>query len=176
MELDAFFWSPYTPMAAHGQRIPSAEEIAALNEERERKRAHDIVTGAPNVGGFTKRPESLGTPAQVKDIAAPTAVTKARKKWEIERLLEKYDLHPIEEMIKMLKYGHAGIDLTADQRLKALDMLAGYTVPKVKSIEVSGQVDHSITVKIVRFEDIKKQAPIPIEAEVTSVKGTGTEG
>jgi hypothetical protein len=157
---------------AHNTRIYTAEEIARFNFEREQKQAHDAVTGAPNLG-FTKRPTVLGNVAQpVKELAAPTKVSSAKKKWEIERLLEKYDLHPIEELIKMIKYGHGGEQLTADQRIKTLDMLAGYTVPKVKSIEVSGQVDHSITVKIVRFADVQKQVEdakaIAIDAEVKS--------
>ena len=147
--------------------IPTVDEILQIQALRKQGVDATIKSIPPKSHSFTKLPDTQGNePKQTKELAAPTKKTPAQKKWEIERLLEKHDLHPIEEMIIMVKEA----SITADQRIKLLGMLADYTVPKVKSIEVSGGIDHSITVNIMKFEDVVKKAQPANQASIIDVE------
>jgi hypothetical protein len=142
-----------------------------LDTERTIPDAKAIAQAMRDLGGksFTKVPPIQGnalTPAParigmgIKDVvpARPTTMTAGQKKWQIEKLLEKHDLHPIEEMILMVKEGN----LTNDQRIKLLDSLASYTVPKVKSVEVQHSGEVGITVNIVKFGDVQDITRAPV--------------
>lgn len=108
---------------------------------------------------FTKQPDTQGNPPkEIARIDAPKKMTSSQRRWEIDKLLEEHNIHPIEEMILLLKANGGEVPLTNDQRIKLLDILAGYTTPKVKSIEVSGGIDHTITVNIMKFEDVVSAA------------------
>lgn len=67
--------------------------------------------------------------------------------------------------------------LDADQRIKIWTEILSYQLPKLKAMEVSGQIDNSITVMVRRFGGgdavIERAASIPVESKVTPMKSAG---
>lgn len=128
--------------------VPTAAEIRVR-----------LAARAAAGGSFTKNATVHGIlpPAP---IAAPSKKLRGQRRWEIDKLLEENDLHPIQEMITLYKIG----ELDTDQKISLLDKLASYTVPKLKSVEVEGQVDHTFTLNIVKFSGADTSVPAAVAA------------
>lgn len=99
----------------------------------------------------------------LKDKVAALDVLKSGKKLTpqeirqgIDLLFQKYDFSPVEELIK-LAMSTEKEDLSA----RICMFLVEFILPKLKSIEVSGSVDHNHTVVIRRFgkEDQQLEQP-----------------
>ncbi len=78
-------------------------------------------------------------------------------------LFEKHDFSPAEKLVEMvLETDSAGrYVLTPDQRIRVLSDLQSYVMPKLKSVEVSGEVEHKHSITIIRYGDdgkIKREA------------------
>jgi hypothetical protein len=72
-------------------------------------------------------------------------------------LFETNDFSPAEELISMAlgrecRDGRT-YELTADQRVRILSELNSYVMPKLRSVEVKGEVEHKHRVVIVRYGD-----------------------
>ena len=68
--------------------------------------------------------------------------------------------------------------LDADQRIKIWTEILSYQLPKLKAMEVSGQIDNSITVMVRRFGGgdavIERSASIPVESKVVEMKSAAS--
>jgi hypothetical protein len=124
----------------------------AIPEER-----HDPLTD----GTFTPRDVIEKTERQV-DVLRNTlqnALREIRESQEkrmlspqelragIDLLFQKHNFHPVEELITLALDG----DTPLKERVGILKELASFVIPKVRSVEVSGEVNHKHTVEIVRF-------------------------
>ena len=90
--------------------------------------------------------------AQNRAIAQRGVITAADRRQIFDNLLEKYGVEPAEELLKMLADPadpHYVNDI--EMRAKLWQDLMQYRMPKLKSIEVSGQVEHKVNVVIVRY-------------------------
>lgn len=72
-------------------------------------------------------------------------------------LMEKYDFTPMEELFKMATEKTPGgeyvLDASQDKKLRAdiLMKLMEFVVPKLKSVDVTGTVDHNHQIHILRY-------------------------
>lgn len=92
--------------------------------------------------------EQLGTLKKKLDVLkAGRKMTPSQIREGLDLLFQKYDFSPVEELVIMAM----GTD---DDRFKAhiCEFLIEFTIPKLKSIEVSGHVEHSHKVFIRRFD------------------------
>lgn len=165
-----------------GQIIPSVEEIQAKLEGRPGVATHAQVNDQ----------ELEALEAQVKVLEKITEKKKRRTASELRAamdiLMEKYDFSPAEELIKLALEKREGGDFDGMYELDAsgqrslrvsiLQELMGYVQPKLKSVEVTGEVKHSHEVHIIRWGDdgqVRKESltnpgnrlAIPVEATVT---------
>lgn len=141
---------------------PSLEEIKQRLAEKERLKVQGI--------SFTKLPSTLGKQPTATVRDNPIRKTAHERRWELEKMLQKHDLHPLEEMILMLKgESRHEAPLTTDQRIKLLSELASYVVPKMKSVEHSGTLTQHMTLHIMKFDDLplpEEKVVVPVDAVV----------
>lgn len=71
----------------------------------------------------------------------------------LDLIMQKHDMEPAEELVKMVmeKQDDGQWVLTNDQRIKILTDLTQYRMPKLKSVEVAGNVNHKHEIIIVRY-------------------------
>lgn len=109
------------------------------------------------------------------------AVLESRKKLSpadrhrtLDQICEKYGVEPAEELIKMVmeRNDDGTWRLSNDQRIKILSELQQYRMPKLKSIEVQGTVDHTLTVVVKKFGDIEEKVvrTFDIDADIKPMK------
>lgn len=99
----------------------------------------------------------------LKDKVASIDVLKAGKKLTpqqiregIDILFQKYDFSPVEELIKLaMSTENEGLSARICMHLME------FILPKLKSVEVSGSVDHNHTVVIRRFGKSDEALPQP---------------
>lgn len=89
-------------------------------------------------------------------------------------LFAKYDFSPAEELVRMLK------DPTYEYHVKDLNLrkqilcdLQQYVMPKLKSTEITGEIDHSHTIVIRRFGEDGKVTDSLLPAPVAPVIDVG---
>lgn len=75
-------------------------------------------------------------------------------------ILENARLSPAEELLRMV----TAKEVDTDQKIKILTELLSYQIPKLKSVETKGQVDHKVTVTIRRYG--KEKIPAQVEQSV----------
>lgn len=136
--------------------IPSPEEIAERIRERalspeEQERAHEarikqVAAVAPKMRSLEEKVQELA-----KEVARPKKKrTAAELRAAMDLMMEKHDFSPIEELIEI------AIDLRdrpmqIGLRVSILQDLASYVQPKLKSVEMQGQVDHQHHIHIIRY-------------------------
>lgn len=110
-------------------------------------------------GGPCKETVPIATPADIRDevarrVEAKIAETRQRKmtpseiRQGLDLLFAKHDFSPVEELIQIAK--RTDNEATT---VRICCFLTEFFLPKLKSIEVSGQVDHNHTVVIRRYGD-----------------------
>jgi hypothetical protein len=104
----------------------------------------------------------------------------------LNSLFETYNFSPAEEMVQMIKDpSHPYYVEDPAMRLRILSELQSYVMPKLKSTEIKGTVDHKHTIVIKRFGDdgkVTTEAPPVMEKmedrkqimDVEEVKVPGT--
>lgn len=95
------------------------------------------------------------------DKIAKKSMTPAAYRQRLLETLDEMGLDPTKELVKILQEGV----IDTDQRLKILFNLQELVVPKMRSIDVTGDLDVSITVNIQRFG-----REIPLEQRVQEAK------
>jgi hypothetical protein len=68
----------------------------------------------------------------------------------IDALFQKYDFSPVENLV-LLCMGQPDKPLTTAQEIQINMFLTEFLIPKLKSVEVKGQVDHVHTIVMRRF-------------------------
>lgn len=86
---------------------------------------------------------------QMADLAAASLSPKDRISAVMEAFREN-DIHPILELAKLAKQTGKGA-LPIRERVAVLKFLAQYEAPTPKSMDISGSVDHSVTIQAVQF-------------------------
>jgi hypothetical protein len=95
---------------------------------------------------------------QVEREQRSRKLTPADRHRTLDEICRKYGIEPAEELIKAtLEMNSDGTPkLSNDQRIKIWTELLQYRMPKLKSIEVQGTVDHTLTVYVKKFGDIQE--------------------
>jgi len=83
------------------------------------------------------------------------------KSLKILQLMRDMDYNPIKELILMVQASGAE-ELEIPQKIRIHTELAGYCAPKLKSVEISSNLDGELeSIKIVKYsEDIKRSPEI----------------
>jgi hypothetical protein len=142
------------------QRVPSPEEIRLLILRRE--------NGGQEIA--VDRLEALEKKVAQRGRKSPAELRDA-----LELLMQKFDMQPAEELVKMametreLEDGSKVWALAPELRARILSDLMQYQMPKLKAVEVSGTVDHNHTIMIVRYgeDGAVRREPINVKAEVS---------
>jgi hypothetical protein len=125
---------------------PIVEQLPAVEHHEARKMISDEVD--EKLRGMKRKIDALKsgrklTPAQIRE--------------SMDLLFQHYDFSPIEELIKM------AIGTEEERTKKDICMfLTEFMVPKLKSVEISGQVDHTHTVVIRRYGENGKITDQPL--------------
>lgn len=117
-----------------------------------------------------------------KELKHTRKHTPTELKKTLDLLFESYGIDPAKELVELAisTDGNGNFLCTIDQRIKIWAELLSYRAPKLKAIEMSGHVDHEMTVVVQKFEmgkdgktmAISAQTPVvnklkaPIEAEI----------
>ena len=174
--------------------IISADKIRELFEKDKRIMAADVPTVAKTEIQETRAKlvtadaERARLEQQVEELAKKlqkqNTSTNALREWLNEHLNKHGIKAAFEPLIEMAieRYPQDYVvpelrgmfKLDADQRIKIWTEILSYQLPKLKAIEVGGQVDMGLTVIVRRFGGgdavIERQvtpAAIPVQAEVT---------
>jgi len=139
-------------------KIPSAEDMQKIMAGD--KSLASIPEPPRTVFGNPVKP--LDTKAAVVEAATRAArdalrsrkATPAEIRQGLDLLMQKHDYSPVEELILLAK-------TTQDEavEMKIAMFLTEFLVPKLKSVEVKGQVDHIHQVVIRRFG--QQDTPLP---------------
>jgi hypothetical protein len=111
-----------------------------------------------------------------EDKHSPTPRQDLSKK--LDDLFARHGVEPAEELIMMaMERGEDGQHrLSDEQRIRVWSELLGYRMPKLRSMEVRGEVDHSLTVIVRKFgedviieRDASKSLGAPIDVEIKKI-------
>lgn len=101
-------------------------------------------------------------------MGAPIDGVNRNLKTLLDELFKRHGVEPAEELVRMATERDAlgNFILTIDQRIKIWSDLLSYRMPRLKAMEVSGQLDHSLTVIVRKFGEgdmlIERARPIEI--------------
>lgn len=151
-------------------RIPTPQEMADM-----RARGEGIANRAPCAAEvaekraerkITKRIETEAEKLQ-DQMEEKFRNKPGSQRGHIMELFETFNFDPARELIMLAKRG----ELTNDQQIKVLTTLLEFTTPRLKAVEVSGTVDHQMTVIIERYGDdgkvIREKLPMPKNSVVS---------
>jgi hypothetical protein len=135
---------------ANRTRIYSTEELIARREALAAGRPWPPIAA-----------EHLETRAVVAELEAKLdhhanlrrKLNPAELRKSLEAILEAHGVEPAEELIKMAteRNEQGQLILPPGERLRIWSELLQYRMPKLKSTEMSGQIDHTITVVVRKF-------------------------
>lgn len=132
-------------VATLNKRVPSPEEIAAIVQAR--------AMGIEPESLQLREQKLVDLEERTRQLEIQTRRSKRSAK-ELQEamylLMEKHDFSPMEELVQ-IAISLRGDPAQQDLRVKILQDLMQYTQPKLKSVEVRGEVDHKHTVVIVRY-------------------------
>jgi hypothetical protein len=118
-------------------RIPSVEEM----------RSGRIQEPDAPIGRVLAAEESIDVlRRKIEALKAGKKLTPAQIREGMDLLFQKYDFSPVEELIIMCMQSP-----DPEFRAKICMFLTKFMVPELKSVEVTGSVDHTHTVVIRRF-------------------------
>lgn len=120
--------------------IPSPEQIKAILDARH---AGKPIAMLEDINALQKKVDKLG-----REVSKKRTAKDMRE--ALDLLREKHDFSAAEELIE-LAMELRGKPLLLNLRVKILETLLEYEVPKLKSVEVTGEVEHSHTITIVRY-------------------------
>jgi hypothetical protein len=152
--------------------IPSPEEIAARMMARE---AGVDLADPGSVGELQRKVEAL-------DRRVRRARSAKELREALDVLFEKYDFNPARELIEIVaglrdaeltcrdQQGNLLVTRATELRVRILQDLLGYATPKLKSVEVTGAIEHNHNISVVRYgEDgsVRKERTraIPVQSE-----------
>jgi hypothetical protein len=127
--------------------IPSAAEIAEIIA----RKAIGLPTS--NLAATDYKVDKLeGKIADLENKVARRRRTAKELSEEMFLLMEKHEFSPAEELIGIAIQLRDKPEMLTT-RIHILEELLGYTVPKLKSVEVNATVDHQVHVSITRWGD-----------------------
>jgi hypothetical protein len=127
-----------------------------------------------HIGKLTSQLKQVATGLEVRKRMTPNDLRDA-----LNALFETYNFSPAEEMVQMLRDpNHPYYVIEIPQRLKILSELQSYVMPKLKSTEVTGEVNHKHTIVIKRYgadgsvktEDAPVIAPMESRRQIMDVE------
>lgn len=170
--------------------VPTPEEIIAFQQSKSAQaRKESIQEYLANKEGITlPKPTDPGHSRQMTVVGSISERIEGLEK-EVKRkkrsqkelseamflLMEKYDFSPAEELMKIAtekrpdgKFRVDMIGAVEDPRIRIgiLETLLEYTAPKLKSVEMSGLVEHEHTINIIRIGDdgVVRKEPMKLKA------------
>lgn len=155
------------------------KEVEVFNAKKRQQEA-EILLHKQRLASANKTKEIEKLKA---DAAKEQAISPQELRKRLDDTLQEHGVSPEGELVRMALERYpadfivpelAGqFTLTADQRIKIWCELLSYRMPKLKAMEVSGQVDASLTVIVRKFGDDamveRKIAAVPVEAIVEGV-------
>ena len=133
--------------------VPTPDEIRARMDLQERGFAPQAMSMSAQETEISELRRQLGE-LQSK-MSRPKSSAEIRE--GLMLICQKYSMIPAEELIKMametreLPDGTKVWALTPELRTKILTEILGYQMPKLKAVEVQGQIDHEHHIMIVRY-------------------------
>lgn len=155
-------WLRPTPEQAARKILVEADRRVVKADEQATRAVNRVTKKLEEVSDHVK---TLSTEIQRRDRMTPTDLRKA-----LNDLFSTYDFSPAEELVQMLmNKGHEHYIDDVRLRVNVLSELQSYVMPRLKSTEIKGEVEHKHTVVVVRYgEDgsvTQEQAPRVIDRE-----------
>jgi hypothetical protein len=120
------------------------------------------------------REENAALVERVEKLTRHQKMTPQERIKTLDEICRKHGIEPAEELIRMCaeRNPDGTFLLSPDQRIKILTELQQYRMPKLKSIEMQGTVDHTLTVVVKKFGDVKEKVvrTYDIESDVKPMK------
>jgi hypothetical protein len=147
-------------------RLKEAETTILDLRSRLTSATHDLQLARDRIT------ELLREAAAAREKRSKLSPVEMRAKFD--EILQNLDIEPAEELLRMAtqRTPNGGFVLTDDQRIRIFTELNQYRMPKLKSIEQTGTVQHDHRVLIMRFGD-SEAAAVPIESTRTLAIGPG---
>lgn len=134
-------------MAGGKRHIPSADEI------REMVRVKD---NCPPGSSVVPHQQLERIEKSLKELTKPPKVRSPQEMREgLQIIMDNYGMSPEEELVRMVmqKTCDDQFVLAPELRTRILEGLMQYRMPKLRAMEITGTVDHSHTITIVRYGD-----------------------
>ena len=154
--------------------VPSVEEIrrrvnpaVRANTEAIARRVETMENSMESE--ITRRVDAAVTRVVEKNLGRKLSAAEMRARLDV--LLEKYDFNPIEELIRTAQ----DPDTPLAERTKINLQLTEYLLPKLKSVEVQGTVDHNHTIVIERYGEDGTVSRERVHGHAAPVKTIGEE-
>jgi len=151
-------------------RIPSVEEIRSRMNRPAKIELGAIAAPEKKETAVAFKKEVLADvdhkltsmEAKIKSLSSGRKLTPAEIRESMDLLFQKYDFSPVEELIKMAM---STDDEGRKQRI--CEFLTEFMIPKLKSIEVKGQVEHNHVVVVRRFGMDGTPRDVPVIRNIT---------
>jgi hypothetical protein len=130
--------------------IPGSREVIMSEEIRTRdKRISELES------------EVRSLVRQLDELKGRGKITPQEIRANLGNIIEKFGCEPIEEVLRMCyeKDAQDRYILSPDQRIRVLLEVNQYRMPKLKSVEHSGEVKHNIQVVLKRSGELEAGAP-----------------
>lgn len=146
---------------ADKRREEQREERKSLRAEVVAKNAREAMTRAMTA---ERRVEILSAKVEMRGRETPHELRA-----KLQDLFAKYDFSPAEELVEMVKNpSHPFYVLDAALRVRILSELQAYVMPKLRSTEIQGKVEHGHHITILRIGDDGSQVREALAKTTTS--------
>lgn len=135
-------------MAKHKTVVITAEELIARRAAASAASADLLTARQIAEQAIANQAKTEKVVEELKKTYSPVQAQEA-----LATCLGKYGVDPADELVRMaLEQDDTGkFILTADQRIGIWKELLSYRLPKLKSAQMAGQIDQSLTVIVKRF-------------------------
>jgi len=139
------------------ERVPTPEEFRKLLSKRragvlphQQEYRNLRVANVALSDQVKKQEEEIARLSKRNKLQALSPVELRAK---LDQLFEKYGVEPAEELIQLatMRDESGRLVLAVQDRIKIWSELLQYRMAKLKSMDVSGQVDLSLTIEVVKF-------------------------
>jgi len=134
-------------MAHH---VPTPDEIVAILAARKAGLA------PPSNAPRQKDADAIqALQTQVNEMMEKKIHSPDELRLHLQDMQRKHGCDPLEEMVRIVmeKRPDGKYVLGSEARVRVLEMLNSYSLPKLRSMEITGKMDVSHTINIVRFGD-----------------------
>lgn len=146
--------------------VPSVEEL----RERRKQQAQGLppVTVAQQTRLLQENEALKKSLADLTERGTKGLLSPTEFRATIMQLFQEFKVHPVRELLVMYHEENArGRLLTVEQRIHVMELLMQYTLPKMKTMEITGEVNQNITVTVKRYGE---GTAIPVSTFTTPIR------